>query len=469
MSAPSLRFIGLTRKSKGEDEGTHSDQRAMIEARAKAEGFTLIRIDAEKGVSGAKDWKKREIGRAIEDVANGSADGILVAYQDRITRERLAQAAAIWEAMEEAGATFISCDGTDSRAPGSELLFTIKAAIAREQWKTYKSRSDAGRGRAVMENNVHGGSIAPWGYEWTWREKDGRRVHGPLVPAKGNRVAEAFADIVGGISHGGFLRKYGQQMGHVVVNRAYLGEAKSGDFMKENAHPALVDEDTFRRANRRFPKADKGGGRPSKVARPPALLPADVIRCGTCGHGLTRQTNAKGDHYRCQFKACDRAVSIGCEKADEYVLDAVLQWHAEDTALHMVRPDDAHMLTLEKAFEAALAERDEVERMMAAGELSPVAYAGARSAADAAVIATGKALGEMEVEYGWRSMPTSRVKTKIQEDAEATRSFVREFVRVHIVPGTRWKPITERIALSRVLKHVPKEQVEEQVAEVVAS
>jgi DNA invertase Pin-like site-specific DNA recombinase len=462
MPDTALRFIGLTRKSKGEDDGTHIEQRANIERRIASEpGLVLLRCTPEKGVSGGKvPWQKRELGQALEDIKAGLADGVIVDEVDRLTRERAGQAAAIWESFEAAKAVLLDCKGTDSRDEEGEFFFTLNAAIARKQYKQYQRRSDAGRGRAVMENNVHGGSIAPWGYEWTWREKDGRNMHGPLVPAKDNRVAEAFEDIIAGISHRSFHRKYGIQMGHVVGNRAFLGEAKSGEFVKENAHPPLVDEDTFRRANLRFPKADKGGGRPSKVVRPPALLPSDVIRCGNCGHGLSRQTNAKGDHYRCQFEDCDRAVSIGCNKADAYVLDAVLTWHAEDTALHMVRPGDALLLTVEKALESARADRDEVERMMADGELSPVAYAGARSAADAAVTAAAIELSHIEVEYGWRSMPTARVKEKIEGDAEATRSFVREFVRVHVAPGTRWTPITERIALSRVWKYVP-----EQVAE----
>jgi hypothetical protein len=34
-----LRMIGLTRKSKGDDEGTHADHRRLIEARAGSEGL----------------------------------------------------------------------------------------------------------------------------------------------------------------------------------------------------------------------------------------------------------------------------------------------------------------------------------------------------------------------------------------------------------------------------------------------
>jgi len=42
-----LRVIGLTRKSKGEDQGTHDDQRRIIEDRCAREGFTLVRVDSD--------------------------------------------------------------------------------------------------------------------------------------------------------------------------------------------------------------------------------------------------------------------------------------------------------------------------------------------------------------------------------------------------------------------------------------
>jgi hypothetical protein len=457
--ASSLRIIGLTRKSQKGDDSSSSlaEQKRMIEERCAREGFTLLRVIEEEKVSGNKPWRSRGIGAAIKACEDGMADGIMLAYQDRLSREKLLPQAEIWDALEACSAALITCDGLDSRQESSKYLFVMKAMSARDQWERYQKGSNKGRGNSVLENNVHGGSTAPWGYEWTWRKvvKAGKEVdaHGPLTPAVGNRVAEAFEDIIAGISHRAFQCKYEIQMGHVVVNRVYLGEAKSGTYVKEGAHPALVDEDVFRRANRRFPRADKGGGRPSKIARPPALLPADVIRCGTCGHGLSRQRSSKGDHYRCQFANCDRSVSIGCDKANNYVLEAVLAWHAEDTALRVAGPGDADMVALEKALEVAKAQRAEVETMHGDAGISPADYLKALSMARAAVNAAGAAVSDAEIASGWRSMTTARVRERIEGDAEATRAFVRDFARAHVAPGTRWTPITERIALSRVWKY----------------
>jgi DNA invertase Pin-like site-specific DNA recombinase len=162
-------MIGLTRKSKGEDDGTHKDQRAIMEERCRREGFTLLRVDSEKGVSGTKKWRDREVGRAVEDVKAGRADGIIVAFEDRISRESMGETAAMWDLFREVGLVFIACDGVDSRVEGSNLTFAIKAAIARDKIEVTAKRANLGRKRAVEEYGIHGGDTEPLGYRWTER------------------------------------------------------------------------------------------------------------------------------------------------------------------------------------------------------------------------------------------------------------------------------------------------------------
>ena len=87
--ATALRMIPYVRKSRKSDESSFSldEQRKMIESRAKAEGFELLPLISEDGVSGSKSWRDRELGKAIAACADGRADGIVVAYQDRLARE----------------------------------------------------------------------------------------------------------------------------------------------------------------------------------------------------------------------------------------------------------------------------------------------------------------------------------------------------------------------------------------------
>jgi hypothetical protein len=167
----------------------------------------------------------------------------------------------------------------------------------------------------------------------------------------------------------------------------------------------------------------------------------------------------KGNHYRCGNNPhCDKQVSISCTAV---VLEAALRWHAEDTTLRVADAGDFDLAALDVALDAPRAEVAEVERMHAAGELSPVAYAGARTAADNAVTAAGTALSDGGTASGWRSVPAARVAEKVADDVEAQRLLIADFVRAHVMlyPGKK-VDISERVALSRIMHGLPGVGVE---------
>ncbi len=107
----------------------------------------------------------------------------------------------------------------------------------------------------------------------------------------------------------------------LVHNRAYLGEARAGgDLMKTGAHPALVTEDLFRRANRKgqsFGHAKTGGGGP--------MLGAGFLKCSCgCGGTLYRKRGNGGVlSYTSREPGCV-GNSIGAVKAEAYVVSALI-------------------------------------------------------------------------------------------------------------------------------------------------
>jgi DNA invertase Pin-like site-specific DNA recombinase len=72
--------------------------------------------------------------------ASGSASGIVVAWQDRLSRENALATAEVWEALDQASARLVTAaEGLDTATGDQELLFSIKAAIARDQWKRHRA------------------------------------------------------------------------------------------------------------------------------------------------------------------------------------------------------------------------------------------------------------------------------------------------------------------------------------------
>lgn len=434
-------------------------QREKIEQWSKLHDHEIVWLPPDMDAS-SFTLNRPGMKKALAMLKAGEADGIVAATQDRLTR-RVVDFHDLLNRATTEGWNVVAIDTQfDLSTPAGRLMAGQMAGFAQYEYEVKRDGLNASRRNAVLTHGIHHGAIPPWGYSgWATRGEDkaGKALRGPLVADPANRVREAFEDAAAGISHPAFKRKYGDlEMSRVIPNRVYLGEAKSGEFVKEGAHSALVDEDLFRRANRRFKRAETGAGRPAKVELSPAMLAGGILRCGSCGHALTRQRCAKGDHYRCQYARCDLRVSISCASVEPYILEAAIAAHAEDTALRVADAEDFDLTALGKALDRAKAERDEVEALHASGKLSPVAYAGARTSADEAVLAAEVALSDAETASGWRSIPASRVREKIADDVEAQRSLIADFLRAQVIPfwGKR-VPVEQRVALSRIMHGLP--------------
>jgi DNA invertase Pin-like site-specific DNA recombinase len=453
-----LRMIGLTRKSRGEDEGTHADQRRRIEGVCKREGFDLLRVEKEHKVSGAKQWREREIGHAIKDVEAGRADGIVVATEDRITRERLEAAIEIWQEFERIGVVFVTDDGVDSRRDDAEFSFHLNAILARKQWKAIRQKSNMGRERSVMVEGIHGGDSPPAGYSWTDRADGSKNLsgnvkHGPLTPnADAPRVVATFEARASGASRSEILSISGMTSESAVMdmlrNRVYLGEAKSGEYVKPGAHEALVSEDLFSRVQRTFIKK-----KASRVLGRDDSLLARVMHCGTCGHALVRDRSIGS--YRCKHLPCTGKASIQAKRVEPVVLMQAMAWHAVLNPMYEVE-QDAFLPVMTKNLAAALTERDEVE---ADETLSPLRKAQALTELDAKVQVAEALLAEAEASNGWLGMNTEAVQRRLFTDTTgalpdpakvtdipAAREFVREMVRVTVNPCGRAARFRSRIA-----------------------
>ena len=116
------------------------EQRREIQHWAAANEVRLAPEVVEQGVSGSKNWRERALGEAVDACARGDAAGVIVAWQDRLSRENGLATAEVWEALDRAGARLVcAAEGLDTASGDQEMLFTIKAAIARDQWKRYRA------------------------------------------------------------------------------------------------------------------------------------------------------------------------------------------------------------------------------------------------------------------------------------------------------------------------------------------
>ena len=327
-------LIPYGRKSSREDPAvSKARQDRATKAWAKGAKVKLRPIVWEPGVKGSHDWRERGLGEAIAACARGEADGIVVEEQNRLSRENGLATAEMWLELEKAGARLVCiADGIDTANGDHELNFSIRAALAREQWKQYRRRAEASKLDAVGRG-IHIGP-APVGYV--------RDLHEPLRLDKTTyrAVRAAFELRSTGASYGDVVRLLDRKIPggpsgegawakntvkRLLSNRVYLGEARGGaGHVKAGAHPAIVDERTFE-ACQALARRDERPAPPSARS-----LLAGVALCRSCGYALQRST-VGGEYrvYTCRGrhagKVCEAPITAMAGALDELVLEAALE------------------------------------------------------------------------------------------------------------------------------------------------
>jgi site-specific DNA recombinase len=327
-------LIPYLRQSRAKERTISIDeQRREIQRWADAAGVSLAAEVVEQGVSGSKPWRERALGEAIDACERGEGSGIVVAWQDRLSRENGLATAEGWEALDKAGARLVcAAEGVDTSTGDHELTFTIKAAIARDQWKRYRANF------AQAQRNAHDRGVPNGRPSLGLRKgKDGRLE----IEKKGAaKVREMFERRAVGESFASIGRRFG--LSHtttrqILMNDVYIGTLRCGRMVTENAHPAIITREMFDAANATRTKQPIPPGDTTKNR-----LLLGLARCQGCGNTLkvVQRRRADGSVVQSYFckdvakGACPERAYVHADDLDEFVAD----WFARalKTAPHMV-------------------------------------------------------------------------------------------------------------------------------------
>lgn len=129
-------MIGYVRVSTAEQAASGlglADQEKRVREEAKHRGWRLVRIERDEGASG-KSLDRPGLKRALEAIAAGRADGLIVAKLDRLSRSVIDFGELLVWFREETRATLVALDlGVDTSTAAGELVANVFAAVA--QWE----------------------------------------------------------------------------------------------------------------------------------------------------------------------------------------------------------------------------------------------------------------------------------------------------------------------------------------------
>jgi DNA invertase Pin-like site-specific DNA recombinase len=327
-----MRLIGYTRVSRvagreGESFIAVPVQRERIEKQAAAQGHVVVAWQGDLDQTGAR-IDRPAFEAALRAVESGEADGIAVARLDRFARS-VAGAAKALDRLEAAGGVLISVDlGMDTSTSAGKLMRNVLMALAefeldriKENWQATTVNA-IGRGVPV--------SRPPLGY---LRREDGR-FEPDLVAAPA--VRELFVRRAAGASWTTLARFLDEKLPRedgkrwtrqtisgFVGRRTYLGEARQGEVVNVDAHPPLVTKREWDLAQATPSTGSRG--------RDGGALLAGIIRCGSCGHTLTRASDgARGySNYVCRKRhsdgLCASPAKLSVDRADRFIEQLFLE------------------------------------------------------------------------------------------------------------------------------------------------
>lgn len=358
--------------------------RADVEAEARGEGETLSRhrialtqLAERRGLNVVKVYQ--EIGSAdtiaarpqmqelLADVEAGKYTGVIVNDADRLARGDGIDQGIVKQAFYSTGTLIVTPIKTFDPADDSdEDYFDFSLFMARFEYRKIKQRMQTGRARSAAEGNYLGTRVT-YGFNKV-RRTDRKGWTLEPDPAKADVVRMMFnwyaygddGEIMGAETIANRFNDMGLrtdmgnpftggQIRNMLKNPAYIGTAswnkkksrvKAANGVKtttrqinpdaiyvENAHPAIIDCDTWDRVQRIMSSHVR---MPKNVDAPVANVLAGLIVCSECGKSLQRKDAGKRREYmlRCLTHGCP-TTGIYIQTLERTLLEALEGWVVE--------------------------------------------------------------------------------------------------------------------------------------------
>jgi DNA invertase Pin-like site-specific DNA recombinase len=374
-----------------DDSTSIARQEADLRALAEREGWDVVALLVDEGISGRK--ARAKAAEAVRMLRDGDVDVLAVWKLDRFTRQG-------WDGLGELsralaarpGALFVALqDGLRSDQAAFRLIAGVLSEVARSEADNTASRQRSAIDYRKRNGKYAGGSAVPFGYR-SQPAPDG--VGRVLVPSRfESAVVREVADrllaeeplsrVAADLQRRGIATAKSPARRAIVDGadptgldrgrwtaatlRNYLGShtpsghvRHHGDLIRD-VWPALLDADTARRLRARFSPVL----RKTPPARRKARLLSGVAFCARCDGKLYVTTSGGKPVYRCSmaWRGAERCggVTTGADRLEEYVTAQFLAVVGHSPELEEGPADTTELASAE--LDAAL--RETTEAMLA--------------------------------------------------------------------------------------------------------
>ena len=302
--------------------------------------WELAGIYEESGVSGTKADTRPELQKLLHDCEAGAVDVIITKSISRFARNT-SECLEMVRKLTGLGITLIfEKENIDTSKMESEFLLTLLAAFAESESQSISSNQKWSIRRRFQAGTYKGGKV-PYGYR---RTKKGYIIH-PAEAATVRRIFYALCEGKGTVviakelnedkvptwtesykGEEGKGRWRSNSINAIARNEFYTGDSlyqktfmenykkcvntgQLDQYLNEADHPAIIDHDTFRRANEAIREHGEayGNGKTQRTAN--RYVFSGKLICGLCGGHMSRGKDARA-YYACGNHLHKRTVSL---------------------------------------------------------------------------------------------------------------------------------------------------------------
>jgi len=355
VEAPTIRCAVYTRKST--EEGLEQEfnsldaQREAGEAfvaSQKSEGWVCLPDRYDDGGFTGGNMERPALKRLMADIDAGRVDCVVVYKVDRLSRSLL-DFTQIMEALEKRGISFVSVTQQfNTTSSMGRLTLNILLSFAQFEREIISERTRDKIAAARRKGKWSGGrpilgyDVAPGGGRLVVNKEEAARVRAIYeVYLDRQSLIETIKELdARGWANKRWVTKKGRESGgapfnkhslySLLTNVLYIGRLTYKEEIHDGEHPAIVDEETFRRAGQILKRNGATGGR--HVRNRFGAILKGLINCVPCNCAMV-PTHATKKDRRYRYYVCANAQkrgwhtcpskSIPAGEIEKFVIDQV--------------------------------------------------------------------------------------------------------------------------------------------------
>lgn len=271
------------------------EQDSRLKSYCAAFGFTIHKVYVDAGYTGST-LDRPGIQGVIYDVRHGLCKKVIVWKLDRISRSQKDTLILLEDVFLANGCDFISLmESFDTSTPLGRCIVGILAAFAQMERENIKMRTAMGI-QAGLKAGYFYAPTAPIGYVFRMNADNKKEL--AVDPHWNKLICELYAKLDTGESLGSiaqaFRTKYGfwkgtrndtaSELSRIARRRVYCGYVERAGAVYKGRHTAIVDEDLWKRVNKRLEGNQKAYKR--MYTKSDGVL-SGLLFCGCCGARLS--------------------------------------------------------------------------------------------------------------------------------------------------------------------------------------